>query len=259
MTGAPTDGSLPDGELPIELEDELPGSRRGTPLWQRMREADSYGLLFIGLIGVIVVSAALSSFEWGRAITFLLMGCTLLFALWTSRAPRRLRIAAAALFPLVVTFAIVGAVNGETSPVHEIVSALIVLLHVAVLVAILRRMATHLVVSWQTVMAALCIYLLIGMTFAALFAFLSSVYSEGVFAGHQATTMVDYLYFSFITMTTVGYGDLTPGPDSIRMLAATEALVGQIFLVTALALLVGNLGRERRGPGSRSSRGAPDG
>ena len=61
--------------------------------------------------------------------------------------------------------------------------------------------------------------------------------------------MVDYLYFSFITMTTVGYGELVPGPDSIRMLAVTEALVGQIFLVTALALLVGNLGRHRRTPG----------
>ena len=122
-------------------------------------------------------------------------------------------------------------------------------MHVAVLLAILRRMRTHLVVSWQTVLAALSVYLLIGMTFAALFAFLGTVYTEGVFAGNPATNAVDYLYFSFVTMTTVGYGDLVPGPDSIRMLAVTEALVGQIFLVTALALLVGNLGRHRRTPG----------
>jgi Ion channel len=235
-------------EQPIELGSEIPGSRAGTPFRERFREPDSYGLLFVGLIAVFVVSAALSSFEWGRAVTFLLMGCTLLFALWTSRAPRRLTIAAEVLFPLVVVFAIVGIVNGERSPVVEVLSGLIVLLHVAVLIAILRRMATHLVISWQTVMAALCIYLLIGMTFAALFGFLDTIYSEGVFAGDPHVTIVDFLYFSFITMTTVGYGDLTPGPDSIRMLAVTEALVGQIFLVTALALLVGNLGRQRRGP-----------
>ena len=251
MTDAPTNGSLPDDELPIELEDELPGSRRGTPLWQRAREPDSYGFLFLGLIGVIVVTAALSSYEWGRAVTFLLMGCTLLFALWTSRAPRRLRIAAEAMFPLVVVFAVVGVINGETSPVIEIVTGLIVVLHLAVLLAILRRMASHLVISWQTVMAALCIYLLIGMTFAAVFAFLGAIYAEGVFAGNPAITTVDYLYFSFITMTTVGYGDLTPGSSSIQMLAVTEALVGQIFLVTALALLVGNLGHERRRQGGR--------
>jgi hypothetical protein len=237
-----------DDGATIDLEDEIPGSRRGTPIRERLREPDSYGLLFFGLIGVIVVSAALSSYEWGRAITFLLMGGTLLFALWTSRAPRRLRIAAEVLFPLVVIFSVVAVVNGEQSPVKEIVSGLVLLLHVAVLVAILRRMATHLVISWQTVMASLCIYLLIGMTFAALFGFLGEIYSEGVFAGNPPVNTVDYLYFSFITVTTVGYGDLTPGPDSIRMLAVTEALVGQIFLVTALALLVGNLGRQRRTP-----------
>jgi hypothetical protein len=250
MSDAPNDRTSPEVDEPIEVGSEIPGSRRGTSLRERFGEPDSYGLLFLGLIGVIVVSAALSSYEWGRAITFLLMGCTLLFALWTSRAPRRLRIAAEVLFPLVVVFSIVGVLNGEKSPVTEILSGLIVVLHVAVLLAIIRRMATHLVISWQTVMAALCIYLLIGMTFGALFGFLGTIYSEGVFAGDPQVTLVDYLYFSFITMTTVGYGDLTPGPDSIRMLAVTEALVGQIFLVTALALLVGNLGRERHPPGS---------
>ena len=147
------------------------------------------------------------------------------------------------VFPLIVVFSTVGVVNGERSPVSDILSGLIVLLHVAVLIAIIRRMASHLVISWQTVMAALCIYLLIGMTFAALFGFLDTVFAEGSSRGIRHDTVVDFLYFSFITMTTVGYGDLAPGPDSIRMLAVTEALMGQIFLVTALALLVGNLGR----------------
>jgi hypothetical protein len=249
------DTDLPDGpdtapgadevEEPIELDDQLPGSRRGLSLVQRVRAPDSYGLLFLGLTGVIIVSAGLSSFEFGRAITFMLMAFVLMFALWTSRAPRRAILIAAASLPLMVAIAVAGVVMGDRSSSDEIVAGLIVVLHLAVLLAIVRRIATHLVISWQTVLAALSIYLLIGMTFGALFAFLGEIYSEGVFAGHPVTTAVDYLYFSFITMTTVGYGDLTPGPDSIRMLAVTEALVGQIFLVTALALLVGNLGRER--------------
>jgi hypothetical protein len=249
------DADLPDAsetvadadevDEPIELDEELPGSRRGLSLGQRLRAPDSYGLLFLGLTGVIVVSAGLSSFEFGRAVTFMLMAFVLMFALWTSRAPRRAIFIAAASLPLMVAIAVIGAVMGDRSPSVEIVAGLIVVLHIAVLLAILRRIATHLVISWQTVLAALSIYLLIGMTFGALFGFLGEIYDEGVFAGHPMTTAVDYLYFSFITMTTVGYGDLTPGPDSIRMLAVTEALVGQIFLVTALALLVGNLGRER--------------
>jgi hypothetical protein len=53
------------------------------------------------------------------------------------------------------------------------------------------------------------------------------------------------MYFSFITMATVGYGDLTPQGSLGRALAVTEGLFGQIYLVTAVAALVGNLGRTR--------------
>ena len=53
------------------------------------------------------------------------------------------------------------------------------------------------------------------------------------------------MYFSFITMATVGYGDLTPQGGLGRALAVTEGLFGQIYLVTAVAALVGNIGRAR--------------
>lgn len=231
---------------PIDLDEQLPGSRQGMSLRERLRAPDSYGLVFIGLAGVILISAGLSSYEFGRAVTFALMGLLLLFALSTSRAPRAAMIAGVVAFAAMVAIAGLATLLGDVSLGGRIVGVLTVLLHLGVLLAILRRMATHLVISWQTVMAALCIYLLIGMTFAAVFGSLDLIYADGVFAGNPVTTTVDFLYFSFITMTTVGYGDLTPGPDSIRMLAVIEALMGQIFLVTALALLVGNLGRERR-------------
>jgi hypothetical protein len=51
------------------------------------------------------------------------------------------------------------------------------------------------------------------------------------------------VYFSFITMATVGYGDLAPQGGVARALAVTEGLFGQIYLVTAVAALVGNIGR----------------
>ena len=57
---------------------------------------------------------------------------------------------------------------------------------------------------------------------------------------------VDFIYFSFTTLTTTGYGDFTAGTSLGRMLAISEALVGQIYLVSVVALLVANLGRERR-------------
>ena len=56
---------------------------------------------------------------------------------------------------------------------------------------------------------------------------------------------MDHLYFSFVSLTTVGYGDLTPISDLGRMIAVSEALIGQLFLVTVVALVVGNIGRTR--------------
>jgi hypothetical protein len=53
------------------------------------------------------------------------------------------------------------------------------------------------------------------------------------------------MYFSFITIASVGYGDLTPQGGLGRALAVTEALFGEIYLVTAVAALVGNIGRAR--------------
>ena len=58
----------------------------------------------------------------------------------------------------------------------------------------------------------------------------------------NATTS-DYLYFSFTTMTTTGYGDLTAATDLGRSFAITEQLIGQIYLVTVVAVIVGNLSR----------------
>ena len=65
-----------------------------------------------------------------------------------------------------------------------------------------------------------------------------------------------YVYFSFITLTTVGFGDFTPAANLGRMLAASEALLGQLYLVLVISLLVANLGRFNRGD-ARQGAGKP--
>ena len=68
---------------------------------------------------------------------------------------------------------------------------------------------------------------------------------EPFFVSTTHPTDVDYLYFSFSTLATVGFGDLVAGTNLGRMLAVTEALFGQMYLVTIVALLVGKFGRSR--------------
>jgi hypothetical protein len=111
--------------------------------------------------------------------------------------------------------------------------------------AIARRILRHVEISLLTVLGAVCIYVLLGLSFAFLFEVLGTLGSQPFFASQEGGTRSDYVYFSFITMATVGYGDLTPQSGVARALAVTEGLFGQIYLVTAVAALVSNLGRVR--------------
>ncbi len=115
-------------------------------------------------------------------------------------------------------------------------------------VAIARRLLSHIVVSVNTFYGAVCIYLLIAMFFASAFSFTAWVEGTPFFAQVQPPAKagtIDYLYFSFITITTVGYGDLTAASSVGRMTAACEAVLGQLYLITVVALVVQNLGQTR--------------
>jgi len=99
-------------------------------------------------------------------------------------------------------------------------------------------------VEGSTILGALCIYLLLGLFFAYLYSAVGAV-AGPFFAQQPEAAIVDYLYFSYTSLTTVGYGDLSAAEDLGRMLAVSEALTGQLYLVTVVALLVGNIGRDR--------------
>jgi uncharacterized membrane protein len=106
------------------------------------------------------------------------------------------------------------------------------------------------VIGLETILGALCVYVLLGIAFAGIYAAINDVEKVGFFAQPGPKTNVDFLYFSFITQTTVGYGDLTPGTDFGRVIVTFEALIGQVFLVTLVARLVSMYGRARRAPDS---------
>ena len=111
--------------------------------------------------------------------------------------------------------------------------------------AIARRLWTHVEINVLTVLGAVCIYVLLGLSFAFMFAVVGDLGSQPFIASQEDGTCSDYMCFSFITLATVGYGDLTPQGGLGRALAVTEGLFGQIYLITAVAALVGNLGRAR--------------
>ena len=102
-------------------------------------------------------------------------------------------------------------------------------------------------VSADTIFGAVAVYLLFGVIVAMLFYFLNNIAPGSVIASvGEATNLVerydqfsDILYFSFVTLTSVGYGDLTPIGPAARGLAMFEGVVGQLYLAVLIARLVG--------------------
>jgi uncharacterized membrane protein len=128
-------------------------------------------------------------------------------------------------------------------------------------VVIVRRLVQQPVINIMTVAGALCVYLLAGLFFALLYGTMTVLRHGTFFAQQHGGTGVDFVYFSFVTLTTTGYGDLTAGTDTGRMCAILEALFGQLYLVSIVALLVANMGRARTRPareaGAASAAGTP--
>ncbi len=113
-----------------------------------------------------------------------------------------------------------------------------------VIIRIFSRVARAPVVDIRVVINAVTVYLMLGLVFAYLFIAVAGFEEQFFVQGPQPNTV--YLYFSYITLATIGYGDFTPAANPGRFLAVAEGLMGQLYLVTILALIVSNLGRQRR-------------
>jgi hypothetical protein len=140
------------------------------------------------------------------------------------------------------------AITQETKAASGYLALTTLLLTLVTTGAITHRIWRHVEISLLTVLGVVCIYVLLGLSFAFVFQALGNLGPQQFFASQEGGTRSNYMYFSFITMAGVGYGDLTPQGGLGRAQAVLEGLFGQIYLVTAVAALVGNLGRTRASP-----------
>jgi hypothetical protein len=202
------------------------------------------------LLGLVLASAifqvAAGETDGVRLVTIMLQSATLTVAVWTARTKRRIaHLAVIVALGATLVAAIVLAVHGEVPRgLASIVNGLLVALAPALIAStVIGELLEERVVTLRTLSGVLAIYLLIGMFFSFMYGAVDALGSGPFFAQIDHATRSDYLYFSYITQTTVGYGDLTAATDVGRMLAVVEALFGQIYLVTVVALIIGNLGR----------------
>ena len=124
-------------------------------------------------------------------------------------------------------------------------------------IVLVRQILTRPDVTLQSIYGAISAYLLLGFMFAAGYSALYYLNHDEFFAGGQHAGPSIFQYFSFTTLTTLGYGDYTPGTTGGRSIAMIEAMTGQIFLATLVAKLVAAT-RQRPRQSPDSARGPED-
>ncbi len=215
------------------------------PLGTPMR----FGPLLLLLLATVIFQLAAPDTDWTRFIAIVLLAGTLLLTLWAADVSERTQTIAAGLAGVIVLLS-AGALFGPEDVSPDTVSGsqliLIAVVPTTIAIAVLRDLRDTGRVTLRAVAGVLCIYLVVGMAFAYVAQLIEAISSEPYFSEVARGSVSDFLFFSYSTLTTVGYGDLTVANQAGRALAVAEALIGQIYVITVVAIIIGNLGSGRR-------------
>ncbi len=210
-----------------------------------MARVGPYGWLLASLVASVAVQGALAPSSAQRVLVSVLLGANLLLAVMVADvvpSVRRLAIAIAVTGVVLNVLRASAGVLGEGE--MRAMNALVVLLGPPLIaLGVLRNLRASRAVRLEAVSGVLSLYIMIGLFFAFVYGAIDEIGDEPFFAGGAPATVANCVYFSFVTLATVGYGDLTAAGDLGHTLCVFEALIGQIYLVTVVSLIVSNLGR----------------
>jgi len=208
---------------------------------------------------VLIISYLMSAFvgaTWIYIAQLVLFTTAALLVLRNSPFRRRTGrlIVAGALLGSVIMIVTAALYGGNVG--YAIASAWTAILLLLTVVLIVRQILSLRVVTLQSIYGALSTYLIIGLMFATLYAAMYRLNGDQFFAHGQLPDSRNvtpiFQYFSFTTLTTLGYGDFTAASSGGRAVAMLEAITGQIFLATLVARLVATFRSSAQGPESRS-------
>ena len=211
----------------------------------RLRASHSYGLVLGLVVAVFIFTSVAPNSDWADSTLVLLESLTLVTALWTSGVAQADSKISIGLVALALTSAAALLIFGGTF-FESVVLILAGLLTIATILTVALGIVDQGEANVRAVTGAVSVYVLIGLLFVYLYGVIAAVSSADFFAQGTDGTRSLRLYFSFVTLATLGYGDYTPAHELGRTLAIVEALFGQLYLVTVIALLVSRI-RAREG------------
>jgi hypothetical protein len=201
------------------------------------RVANAFGAVLLLVLATYVLASLTASHGWTAALTTLVACAAAVVALAGAEA-RLIVVRAAAILALAaIVLAGISAIvdQRELLGASWLITAFLLLVAVG---AVLRTVVSETEVGFRTILGAISVYTILGLLFTFLYVGLDRIQSTPFFGSGVVLEGGDFIFFSFTTLTTTGYGNLVPAGQPGKMFAGLEMLMGQIFLVTLVAGLV---------------------
>ncbi len=255
--GRPGRGALRRFRATRRAPSAAPARISGVPrLDVRSHLAGSHGYgILLGLVAASAIYTVAAPDTQGWQLGIVVFQTAIVgAAVWSTQPGRPVELLLGALVAAVLIAAIVTTLgSGDSKRDLSVLAAILATLVPFVVVTGLIRTLREEGASQRAIAGALSVYLLIGMLCAYVYRVIATVGSGPLFANGQGDgDASDQVYFSFVTQTTVGYGDFVPDEPVARAVAIAQALTGQLYLVTVVSLLVGgyvSAARSRRDAG----------
>ena len=213
----------------------------------RRRGEFRYGAVFLLMVTLLVFVIIAQAGDATRAGVLAIEGAALLVVVGTSRERRAVRNARVRVVAVVAVLVVVAVALGVFPlPLVLAANATLAFGIMVTLVRGLLRLVRLRGVTLQVVMGALTIYVMTGLVFAWIVSIVAEIGDAAFFAQGGDATQGDRVYYSFTVLTTTGFGDFTAATPVGHALAVVEMLVGQLYLVTVIGVIVGDLASRSR-------------
>jgi len=203
-----------------------------------------YRNIFVALIAIVLIDALAPNAVARGRFADLMVAALLLAAMVETVRSRHNGVCALALGLPAIVVRVISAFRPDTTAQNTTVLGLSILFLVFLIWNLLHDLNTGNRSTSERIFGALCAYVFIGFLFALVFAHLEyrdpgSFYISNDLlaesAANESSRLDIFTYYSFVTMTTLGYGDVTPIEEHARTLAWLEALIGQLYLAVMVA------------------------
>ena len=200
-------------------------------------------LLFVFLLATLVLYPYAEASHFGSYAFRVIGSFAIVISVYAAKVHRSLLIFAVVLaIPALFERAVLPEVNAHSFSIFNI--ALTLVFDVVIVVVIFRHVLAAEQPTSETIFGALCLYLLVGFTFASVYGMLvafqpSALYLDPRTNLHTVPDRFDFIYYSFCTMTSLGAAGITPVSSQARSFSILEAILGVLYLAVLIAGLIG--------------------